>query len=109
MVVEQRPRYGVKPSPAQPSSTADSHADGRFCPREPAARKLCASSPRQAEGAPRHREGVRWRRTATRSRPGARPLPLSCAALRTAEPELLATLRQADALVVTVLAAGGTK
>ncbi|MFI2474443.1 cobaltochelatase subunit CobN [Nocardia xishanensis] len=40
---------------------------------------------------------------------GARPLPLYCASLRTAEPELLATLRQADALVVTVLAAGGTK
>ncbi|MFE9576850.1 cobaltochelatase subunit CobN [Nocardia sp. NPDC006044] len=40
---------------------------------------------------------------------GARALPLYCASLRTAEPELLATLRQADALVVTVLAAGGTK
>ncbi|MET8778264.1 cobaltochelatase subunit CobN [Nocardia sp. NPDC004654] len=40
---------------------------------------------------------------------GARPLPLYCASLRTAEPELLNTLRQADALVVTVLAAGGTK
>ncbi|MCP2277970.1 cobaltochelatase subunit CobN [Nocardia amikacinitolerans] len=40
---------------------------------------------------------------------GARPLPLYCASLRTAEPELLTTLRQADALVVTVLAAGGTK
>lgn len=40
---------------------------------------------------------------------GARPLPLFCASLRTAEPELLATLRRADALVVTVLAAGGTK
>ncbi|ONM50139.1 cobaltochelatase subunit CobN [Nocardia donostiensis] len=40
---------------------------------------------------------------------GARPLPLYCASLRTAEPELLATLRRADALVVTVLAAGGTK
>ncbi|MGK8557035.1 cobaltochelatase subunit CobN [Nocardia gipuzkoensis] len=40
---------------------------------------------------------------------GARPLPLFCASLRTAEPELLATLRRADALVVTVLAAGGTR
>jgi len=40
---------------------------------------------------------------------GARPLPLYCASLRTAEPGLLATLGQADALVVTVLAAGGTK
>ncbi|MFD0363064.1 cobaltochelatase subunit CobN [Nocardia sp. GCM10030253] len=40
---------------------------------------------------------------------GARPLPLYCASLRTAEPELLDTLRQADALVVTVLAAGGSK
>lgn len=40
---------------------------------------------------------------------GARALPLYCASLRTAEPELLATLRRADALVVTVLAAGGTK
>lgn len=40
---------------------------------------------------------------------GARPLPLYCASLRTAEPELLATLGQADALIVTVLAAGGTK
>ncbi|WP_280502121.1 cobaltochelatase subunit CobN, partial [Nocardia farcinica] len=40
---------------------------------------------------------------------GAPPLPLYCASLRTAEPGLLATLGQADALVVTVLAAGGTK
>ncbi|NKY58015.1 cobaltochelatase subunit CobN [Nocardia flavorosea] len=40
---------------------------------------------------------------------GAVPLPIYCASLRTAEPELLGTLRQADALVVTVLAAGGTK
>lgn len=40
---------------------------------------------------------------------GAVPVPLYCASLRTAEPELLATLRQADALVVTVLAAGGSK
>ncbi|MFE7799270.1 cobaltochelatase subunit CobN [Nocardia sp. NPDC057440] len=40
---------------------------------------------------------------------GARPLPLYCASLRTAEPALLDTLGQADALVVTVLAAGGSK
>lgn len=40
---------------------------------------------------------------------GAKALPLYCASLRTAEPELLETLRTADALVVTVLAAGGTK
>ncbi|WP_280424159.1 cobaltochelatase subunit CobN [Nocardia carnea] len=40
---------------------------------------------------------------------GAIPLPVYCASLRTAEPELLDTLRQADALVVTVLAAGGSK
>ncbi|WP_280180729.1 cobaltochelatase subunit CobN [Nocardia farcinica] len=40
---------------------------------------------------------------------GARALPVYCASLRTAEPELLATLGRADALVVTVLAAGGTK
>ncbi|WP_040790940.1 cobaltochelatase subunit CobN [Nocardia paucivorans] len=42
-------------------------------------------------------------------RAGGRPLPLYCASLRTAEPELLDRLRTADALVVTVLAAGGTK
>jgi cobaltochelatase CobN len=40
---------------------------------------------------------------------GGRPLPVFCASLRTPEPELLATLGQADALVVTVLAAGGTR
>ncbi|MEV0676288.1 cobaltochelatase subunit CobN [Actinosynnema sp. NPDC050436] len=40
---------------------------------------------------------------------GGRALPVYCASLRTAEPELLAVLREADALVVTVLAAGGTK
>jgi cobaltochelatase CobN len=39
---------------------------------------------------------------------GARPMPVWCASLRTAEPELLQTLGQADVLVVTVLAAGGT-
>ena len=38
---------------------------------------------------------------------GARPLPVWCASLRQAGPELLATLGQADALIVTVLAAGG--
>ncbi|GAA2525048.1 cobaltochelatase subunit CobN [Pilimelia columellifera] len=40
---------------------------------------------------------------------GARPLPVYCASLRTAPDDLFATLRRADALVVTVLAAGGTK
>lgn len=40
---------------------------------------------------------------------GARPLPIYCASLRNADADLLATLRQADSMVVTVLAAGGTK
>ncbi|WP_432826630.1 cobaltochelatase subunit CobN [Dactylosporangium sp. CA-092794] len=40
---------------------------------------------------------------------GARALPVFAASLRTAPPELLETLRGADALVVTVLAAGGTR
>ncbi|MGM1061880.1 cobaltochelatase subunit CobN [Saccharothrix sp. Mg75] len=40
---------------------------------------------------------------------GGRPLPIFCASLRAAEPGLLAELGKADALVVTVLAAGGTK
>ncbi len=40
---------------------------------------------------------------------GARPLPVYCASLRTAEPELLQRLGNADAMVVTVLAAGGLK
>jgi cobaltochelatase CobN len=40
---------------------------------------------------------------------GARPLPIFTASLRTASPELLAELSTADTLVVTVLAAGGTK
>ncbi|MBJ7290638.1 cobaltochelatase subunit CobN [Williamsia sp.] len=40
---------------------------------------------------------------------GARPLPIFCASLRSAPAELLDTLRQADSMVVTVLAAGGTK
>ena len=39
---------------------------------------------------------------------GARALPVFCSSLRTAEPELLHTLRDADALVVTVLASGGS-
>ncbi len=38
---------------------------------------------------------------------GGAPLPLYCASLRTAEPELLDVLGTADAAVVTVLAAGG--
>lgn len=37
---------------------------------------------------------------------GARPMPVYCASLRTAEPELLQRLSAADAMVVTVLAAG---
>ncbi|MEU5159457.1 cobaltochelatase subunit CobN [Streptomyces sp. NPDC020875] len=40
---------------------------------------------------------------------GARPLPLYVASLRAPEPELIETLRTADAIVTTVLAAGGTK
>ena len=40
---------------------------------------------------------------------GGQPLPIFCASLRTASPDLFATLKRADALVVTVLAAGGTK
>ncbi|MEV0897548.1 cobaltochelatase subunit CobN [Actinoplanes sp. NPDC049802] len=40
---------------------------------------------------------------------GARAMPIYTASLRTAPPELLAELRKADALVVTVLAAGGTR
>ncbi|MFC9789590.1 cobaltochelatase subunit CobN [Rhodococcus sp. NPDC127528] len=40
---------------------------------------------------------------------GANALPIFCASLRTAEPELLETLGTVDAMVVTVLAAGGTK
>lgn len=40
---------------------------------------------------------------------GGRPLPLYCASLRTAEPRLLERLGGADAMVVTVLAAGGVK
>ncbi|HEU4424752.1 MAG TPA: cobaltochelatase subunit CobN [Pilimelia sp.] len=40
---------------------------------------------------------------------GGRPLPVFCASLRGAEPALLETLGRAHALVVTVLAAGGTR
>ena len=40
---------------------------------------------------------------------GGRALPIFCASLRTAERELLDTLKSADAMIVTVLAAGGTK
>jgi cobaltochelatase CobN len=40
---------------------------------------------------------------------GGRALPVYCASLRTADDDLLATLGQADAMVVTVLAAGGTR
>lgn len=40
---------------------------------------------------------------------GGTALPIYCASLRSAEAELLTTLRRADAMVVTVLAAGGTK
>src|SRR6202035_5622999 len=39
---------------------------------------------------------------------GGRALPIFCSSLRTAEPELLTTLRQADALGVTVPAAGAS-
>ncbi|MEU9535574.1 cobaltochelatase subunit CobN [Streptomyces sp. NPDC048213] len=40
---------------------------------------------------------------------GARALPLYVASLRTPEPELIEILRSADAIVTTVLAAGGTR
>ncbi|WP_086802798.1 cobaltochelatase subunit CobN [Streptomyces caniscabiei] len=40
---------------------------------------------------------------------GARALPLYVASLRAPEPELIEELRAADAIVTTVLAAGGTK
>ncbi|PNE36568.1 MULTISPECIES: cobaltochelatase subunit CobN [Streptomyces] len=42
-------------------------------------------------------------------RAGGRPLPLYVASLRAPEPELIEELRAADAIVTTVLAAGGTK
>ncbi|ROO88771.1 cobaltochelatase CobN subunit [Actinocorallia herbida] len=40
---------------------------------------------------------------------GARPLPVYCASLRSAPADLLDVLASADALIVTVLAAGGTR
>ncbi|WP_217711473.1 cobaltochelatase subunit CobN [Actinomadura sp. NAK00032] len=40
---------------------------------------------------------------------GGQAMPVFCSSLRTAEPALLDTLRRADALVVTVLAAGGSR
>jgi cobaltochelatase CobN len=40
---------------------------------------------------------------------GGRPLPVYCTSLRTAEPDLLDLLGCADAMVVTVLAAGGAR
>ncbi|MFF5986843.1 cobaltochelatase subunit CobN [Prauserella flavalba] len=40
---------------------------------------------------------------------GGRALPIYCASLRSREPEMMAELRKADALLVTVLAAGGTR
>ncbi|WP_410585200.1 cobaltochelatase subunit CobN [Amycolatopsis sp. lyj-108] len=40
---------------------------------------------------------------------GGRAFPIHCASLRTREPEMMAELAKADALLVTVLAAGGTR
>ncbi|MTD52700.1 cobaltochelatase subunit CobN [Amycolatopsis pithecellobii] len=40
---------------------------------------------------------------------GGQALPIHCASLRTREPEMMAELGKADALLVTVLAAGGTR
>jgi cobaltochelatase CobN len=40
---------------------------------------------------------------------GGRPLPVYCTSLRTPDPELLSLLSRADLLLVTVLAAGGTR
>jgi cobaltochelatase CobN len=40
---------------------------------------------------------------------GGQALPIHCASLRSREPEMMAELRKADALLVTVLAAGGTR
>ncbi|MFD8493160.1 cobaltochelatase subunit CobN [Amycolatopsis sp. NPDC059657] len=40
---------------------------------------------------------------------GGRALPIHCASLRTREPEMMTELAKADALLVTVLAAGGTR
>ncbi|QGK70968.1 cobaltochelatase subunit CobN [Allosaccharopolyspora coralli] len=40
---------------------------------------------------------------------GGQALPVFCASLRTPEPDMIEELRKADSLVVTVLAAGGSK
>ncbi|MGW4063545.1 cobaltochelatase subunit CobN [Amycolatopsis sp. NPDC004747] len=40
---------------------------------------------------------------------GGRALPIYCASLRTREPDMMAELGKVDALLVTVLAAGGTR
>ena len=40
---------------------------------------------------------------------GGQALPIYCASLRTREPEMMAELSRVDALLVTVLAAGGTR
>ncbi|GAA5113337.1 cobaltochelatase subunit CobN [Haloechinothrix salitolerans] len=40
---------------------------------------------------------------------GGRPMPIYCATLRNRAPEMVDELRKADVLLVTVLAAGGTK
>ncbi|MCW2527874.1 MAG: cobaltochelatase subunit CobN, partial [Pseudonocardiales bacterium] len=40
---------------------------------------------------------------------GGRALPIFCSSLRVADPALIETLKQADALIVTVLAAGGLR
>ncbi|MET8846958.1 cobaltochelatase subunit CobN [Amycolatopsis sp. NPDC004625] len=40
---------------------------------------------------------------------GGRALPIHCASLRTREPEMMAELGSVDSLLVTVLAAGGTR
>jgi cobaltochelatase CobN len=40
---------------------------------------------------------------------GGQAMPIHCASLRSREPEMMAELRKADALLVTVLAAGGTR
>ncbi|MPZ00187.1 MAG: cobaltochelatase subunit CobN [Actinophytocola sp.] len=40
---------------------------------------------------------------------GGRPMPIYCATLRNRDPKMVDELRKADALLVTVLAAGGTK
>ena len=82
----------------------------------------CSSATRTAHGRPDRRRPLlprppprREHRASSRrccaaiEDAGGRALPVFCASLRPAEPELLQTLRAADALVVTVLAAGGTQ